>query len=66
MEVDLYKIAKRAKELADMPMRELRIYAGGFGADNETQALEQVKGKSRGECIEIALTEEFDDDLERR
>lgn len=64
--VDLmYGMALRARELADEKMRSLRWLAHeseGYCSQHEADVA--MKGKSRGELIEIILTDEFDLDAE--
>lgn len=60
----MYAIAKRAKELGDMKMPDLR-YAAGFGCDTEYEAQQKSKGVSRGSLIEEILVEEFDPEFDK-
>ncbi len=57
----IYRLSKRARELANMPMRELRL-TNGYECDNPTQAIDKDRGKDRGTIIEEILTEEFCED----
>jgi hypothetical protein len=54
----IYAVAKRAGELSNMTMDELRLTAG-YNCDNMTQAREAHRGMNRGELVELVLTEEF-------
>ena len=60
----MYAIAKRAKELGDLKMPELRS-AAGFGCNTDWEAQQKSQGCSRGELIEEILTEEFDPEFDR-
>ncbi len=51
-------IVKRAKDLSEMRVDVLRCVAG-YDCDTEAEAIRYLKGVSRGELIEIILTEEF-------
>lgn len=54
----IYDVAKRAKQLGELPIRELRILAG-YGYDTESESIRANQHHSRGELIEIILTEEL-------
>ncbi len=54
----LFAIAKRTKELADLPMKELRS-AGGYGCGTSWEAQQMHKGGTRGKIMEFILLEEF-------
>jgi len=53
----VFNVSKRAKELADKPINELRLAVGT--ADTLQGAIQETKHMSRGELIESILTEEF-------
>ena len=55
----MYAIAKRAKELGDMKMPELKA-ASGFGCTTDYDIRKKCEGCSRGDLIEEILVEEFD------
>jgi len=54
----VYAVAKRARELADKRMDELRL-ANGYGCNTPSEARAKDRYKSRGDIIEELLTEEF-------
>lgn len=54
----VYAVAKRAKELGDMKLPELRE-ASGYGCDTPAEARRVHAHESRGELIELNLVEEF-------
>lgn len=54
----VYKLAERAKVLADSPYRALRRTAPNT-ADLPSQAEKENKHLTRGQLVEIILTEEF-------
>lgn len=58
----LFNIAKRARELSNLTMEELRA-ASGYGCDTRAEAIRIHAGKSRGELIEYNLIEEFFEEL---
>lgn len=53
----VYKVAERARELANEPINMLRLAVGT--SDFRTAAIKESKHLSRGELIEEILTEEF-------
>lgn len=55
----MFAISARAKVLADFSMHDLRFLAG-YNCETAYEAQQANKGKSRGELIDIILTEEFD------
>ena len=55
----VYKMAERAKILAEETLYLLRIQAADY-ADTPSQAQQECKHMSRGQCIEKILTDEFD------
>lgn len=60
----VYALAKRAKELGEMKMNELRV-AAGYNCDTEAEAIRMNQHETRGSLIEIILTEEFIEDNDR-
>jgi hypothetical protein len=54
----VYAVAKRARELANKPVLELRI-AVAEAATSASGAVKETRGQSRGELIEAILCEEF-------
>ena len=54
------KIAERARQLADMPMRGLRLSHPEAIADYESANLRYLRNETRGSCIEAILMNEFD------
>ena len=54
----VYALAKRAKELANMKMNELRE-TGGYNCDTPGQARRMHANSDRGEMVEYNLVEEF-------
>lgn len=59
----MYAIAKKARELANLKMPELRE-AAGYNCDTPHEAREMNKHYTRGELIEIIITEEFEHEAE--
>lgn len=63
----LERLAHRARQLADMPMQELRLLAPGVAVDwklTDKELRARAEGKSRGELVELILLEEFADAFE--
>ena len=60
----MFMVAKRAAELANMTMVELRL-CNGYGCNTENECHQKDKGKSRGEIIEEILMEELDIDCDK-
>lgn len=58
----VYAVAKRARELADKKMPELRE-CNGYGCYTPGEARRKDAHKSRGEIIEEILTEEFTEEF---
>lgn len=64
----LYAIAKRARELVDETLPQLRVSAG-FGCDTDAEAIAMNRHRKRGDLIEEILVEEFEiaaDDIDGR
>jgi hypothetical protein len=57
----MYKIAKRAGELANKKMPELRSI-NGYGCNTNWEAQQKDQYKNRGQVIEEILAEEFEHD----
>ena len=57
----MYAIAKRVKDIADLPIRTLREMAYGYGCDTDAEARRLAGNATRGTCLEILITEEFED-----
>ena len=55
----VYKIAERAKVLANQSIRDLRLYVGGANEDTVTAALRAAARQNRGDLIEEILCDEF-------
>lgn len=60
----VYAIAKRARELGDQKMDELRI-SGAYNCDTDNQAKEMHRGAKRGEIMEFILCEEFVEEFDK-
>lgn len=60
----VYAVAKRARELGNEKMDELRI-SGAYNCDNDHQAKEMYRGAKRGEIIEAILCEEFVEEFDK-
>ena len=60
----VYALAKKAKELANLKMNELRERAG-YNCDTPSEARREHAHESRGEIIEIILTEEFVEEFDK-
>jgi hypothetical protein len=60
----VYAVAKRARELGDLKLPELRSEAG-YNCDTEAEALRVNAHMKRGELIEYILTEEFCEECDR-
>lgn len=60
----VYAVAKRARELGDLKMPELRSTAG-YGCDTDAEARRIHANTGRGELIEYILTEEFCEEIDR-
>lgn len=58
-----FAMAKRAKELSDMTMPMLRMGAGT--SDTEGGRAQELLGMSKGDLVEITLTEEFVEEFDR-
>ena len=54
----VFAIAKRAGELANMSMYDLRS-TNGYGCESPWQSQQKDKGKDRGTILEEVLIEEF-------
>lgn len=66
----LEKVAKTAKELADMPMPQLRRMHPEIISDRGTEWRELTQGMTRGDLIELILLDdyllEFDREIEEQ
>ena len=60
----VYAVAKRARELGDLKMPELRSEAG-YNCDTFAEAQRVNAHMGRGELIELVLTEEFVEEFDR-
>ena len=54
----VYEIALRASQLSSMKMRVLRSTAG-YDCETEADAIRSLRHHTRGELVDIVLTEEF-------
>jgi hypothetical protein len=61
----IYAVAKRASALANKTMDELRLMACSDIEGRLGSARAEFAGASKGELIEILLTEEFIEDISR-
>jgi hypothetical protein len=60
----VYAIAKRAAQLADLKMPELRG-VNGYGCETFYESQQKDKYKNRGQITEEILIEEFLEELDR-
>lgn len=54
----VYAVAKRARELGELKLPDLRV-AAGYGCDTFAEAERMNRYRTRGDLIEEILTEEF-------
>jgi hypothetical protein len=60
----VYAVAKRAKELANLKMPDLRS-AAGYGCDTPAEAKRTHAHEDRGSLIDLILTEEFVEEFDK-
>jgi hypothetical protein len=62
----LYAVTERARELADLPLPQLRLWHPDVvGTGSGYEAKQVCHGLTRGEIIECILDEQFDIEFDR-